>query len=89
VRLRRGIFKETGSGTKLDLAERAKVLALPSPDKLMQSWSLSFPGGRSTLDLLNTLRELENWKVAIMEWRSIFVAVWTNAGDVSFRHCGV
>jgi hypothetical protein len=23
--------------------------------------SLSFPGGRSTLDLLNTLRELENW----------------------------
>ncbi|MCS5826977.1 recombinase family protein [Klebsiella pneumoniae subsp. pneumoniae] len=40
-----GIFKETGSGTKLDRAERKKVRRLPSPDKLMQSWSLSFPGG--------------------------------------------
>ncbi|MBD3708885.1 recombinase family protein [Klebsiella pneumoniae] len=39
-----GIFKETGSGTKLDRAER-KSWRLPSPDKLMQSWSLSFPGG--------------------------------------------
>lgn len=32
-----GIFKETGSGTKLDRAERKKVPRLPSPDKLMQS----------------------------------------------------
>ncbi|WP_252146630.1 recombinase family protein [Escherichia coli] len=41
-----GIFKETGSGTKLDRAERKKVLgACPVQTKLMQSWSLSFPGG--------------------------------------------
>ncbi len=40
-----GIFKETGSGTKLDRAERKKVLALAQSDKLMQSRSLSFPGG--------------------------------------------
>ncbi|STG11717.1 resolvase [Escherichia coli] len=44
-----------------------KSWRLPSPDKLMQSWSLSFPGGGARpLDLLNTLRELENWKVSVI-----------------------
>lgn len=59
-----GIFKETGSGTKLDRAERKKVLALAQSRQIdailvteLSRW------GRSTLDLLNTLRELENWKV--------------------------
>ena len=88
-----GIFKETGSGTKLDRAERKKVLALAQSRQIdailvteLSRW------GRSTLDLLNTLRELENWKVSDShEWNGVrsFVAVWTNAGDVSFRHCGV
>ncbi|WP_256939957.1 recombinase family protein, partial [Klebsiella pneumoniae] len=60
-----GIFKETGSGTKLDRAERKKVLALAQSRQIdailvteLSRW------GRSTLDLLNTLRELENWKVS-------------------------
>ncbi|RRE28102.1 recombinase family protein [Klebsiella pneumoniae] len=61
-----GIFKETGSGTKLDRAERKKVRRLPSPDKLMQSVTELSRWGRSTLDLLNTLRELENWKVSVI-----------------------
>ncbi|WP_407205214.1 recombinase family protein [Enterobacter cloacae] len=63
-----GIFKETGSGTKLDRAERKKVRRLPSPDKLMQSRLVTELSrwGRSTLDLLNTLRELENWKVSVI-----------------------
>ncbi len=62
-----GIFKETGSGTKLDRAERKKVLALAQSRQIdailvteLSRW------GRSTLDLLNTLRELENWKVSVM-----------------------
>ena len=53
-----GIFKETGSGTKLDRAERKKVLALAQSRQIdailvteLSRW------GRSTLDLLNTLRE--------------------------------
>ncbi|MEH8765285.1 recombinase family protein [Klebsiella pneumoniae] len=50
--------------------------------------------GRSTLDLLNTLRELENWKVSVIAMNGMAFDlsspyVWTNAGDVSFRHCGV
>lgn len=62
-----GIFKETGSGTKLDRAERRKVMALAQARKIdavlvteLSRW------GRSTVDLLNTLRELEGWKVSVI-----------------------
>ncbi|MBB5704550.1 DNA invertase Pin-like site-specific DNA recombinase [Ochrobactrum daejeonense] len=61
------IFKETGSGTKLDRAERRKVMALAQARKIdavlvteLSRW------GRSTIDLLNTLRELEGWKVSVI-----------------------
>ncbi|PRA80964.1 DNA resolvase [Ochrobactrum sp. MYb29] len=61
------IFKETGSGTKLDRAERRKVVALAQARKIdavlvteLSRW------GRSTIDLLNTLRELESWKVSVI-----------------------
>ncbi|WP_407233131.1 recombinase family protein [Escherichia coli] len=41
-----GIFKETGSGTKLDRAERKKVLALAQSRQIDAiPGSLSFPGG--------------------------------------------
>lgn len=60
-------FKETGSGAKLDRAERKKVLALAQARQIdailvteLSRW------GRSTIDLLNTLRELENWKVSVI-----------------------
>ncbi len=44
-----------------------KSRRLPSPDKLMQSPVTELSRwGRSTLDLLNTLRELENWKVSVI-----------------------
>ncbi|MFU8494202.1 recombinase family protein, partial [Klebsiella pneumoniae] len=68
-----GIFKETGSGTKLDRAERKKVLALAQSRQIdailvteLSRW------GRSTLDLLNTLRELEG-TVAKLAMRQRFV----------------
>lgn len=61
------IFKETGSGTKLDRAERRKVMALAQARKIdavlvteLSRW------GRSTVDLLNTLRQLEGWKVSVI-----------------------
>ena len=60
-------FKETGSGTKLDRAERKKVMALAQARQIdvvvvteLSRW------GRSTIDLLNTLRELEGWKVSVI-----------------------
>ncbi|MCL5521704.1 recombinase family protein, partial [Citrobacter cronae] len=50
-----------------DRAERKKVLALAQSRQIdailvteLSRW------GRSTLDLLNTLRELENWKVSVI-----------------------
>nr|WP_320159259.1 recombinase family protein [Klebsiella michiganensis] len=61
-----GIFKETGSGTKLDRAERKKVGACPVRQIDAITVTELSRWGRSTLDLLNTLRELENWKVSVI-----------------------
>lgn len=61
------IFKETGSGTKLDRAERRKVMALAQARKIDAVLVTELPRwGRSTVDLLNTLRELEGWKVSVI-----------------------
>ena len=61
------VFKETGSGTKLDRAERKKILALAQAREIdcvlvteLSRW------GRSTIDLLGTLRELQSWKVSVI-----------------------
>jgi putative DNA-invertase from lambdoid prophage Rac len=62
-----GVFRETGSGAKLDRAERRKVMALAQARRIdavlvteLSRW------GRSTLDLLETLRELEAWQVSVI-----------------------
>lgn len=62
-----GVFKETGSGAKLDRAERKKVMALAQRREVdavlvteLSRW------GRSTLDLLHTLKELESWRVSVI-----------------------
>lgn len=61
------VFKETGSGTKLDRAERKKIMKLAQAREIdsvlvteLSRW------GRSTIDLLGTLRELESWKVSVI-----------------------
>ncbi len=61
------VFKETGSGTKLDRTERKKILALAQAREIdcvlvteLSRW------GRSTIDLLSTLRELESWNVSVI-----------------------
>ena len=61
------MFKETGSGVKLDRAERRKVMALAQRREIdavlvteLSRW------GRSTLDLLHTLTELESWRVSVI-----------------------
>jgi len=62
-----GVFRETGSGSKLDRAERRKVLALARARQIdavlvteLSRW------GRSTLDLLETLRALEAQRVSVV-----------------------
>jgi DNA invertase Pin-like site-specific DNA recombinase len=62
-----GVFRETGSGAKLDRIERRKVLALAQRREIdavlvteLSRW------GRSTLDLLHTLKELETQRVSVI-----------------------
>jgi DNA invertase Pin-like site-specific DNA recombinase len=62
-----GIYKETGSGVKLDRVERKKVMALAQASRLdavlvteLSRW------GRSTLDLVQTLRDLESQRVSVI-----------------------
>ncbi|WP_241379630.1 recombinase family protein, partial [Klebsiella pneumoniae] len=59
------ILKEKGSVNKRGRAERKQVLALAQSRQMDAILVTELSrGGRSTLDLLNTLRELENWKVS-------------------------
>lgn len=58
---------ETASGTKNDRKERAKVIALAQARKIdavlvteLTRW------GRSTMDLLNTLQQLNEWNVSVV-----------------------
>lgn len=62
-----GVYMETGSGRRLDRIERKKVLALAQRREIeailvteLSRW------GRSTVDLLNSLRDLESWEVSII-----------------------
>jgi DNA invertase Pin-like site-specific DNA recombinase len=62
-----GTFKETGSGVKLDRAERRCVMALAQARRIdavlvteLSRW------GRSTTDLLATLQELEARRVSVI-----------------------
>ena len=75
-----GIFKETGSGVKLDRAERKKVMPLAQTRQIdavlvteLSRW------GRSTLDLLHTLQELEARRVSV-------IAMSGMAFDLSTSH---
>ncbi|WP_228025375.1 recombinase family protein [cf. Phormidesmis sp. LEGE 11477] len=62
-----GVWKETASGTKQNRVERQKVMELAQARKIdailvteMTRW------GRSTLDLIQTLQELQNWDVSLI-----------------------
>jgi DNA invertase Pin-like site-specific DNA recombinase len=62
-----GIFRETGSGVRLDRAERKRVLALVQRHEIdavlvteLSRW------GRSATDLLATLKELEARRVSLV-----------------------
>jgi putative DNA-invertase from lambdoid prophage Rac len=62
-----GTFKETGSGVKLDRTERRRVMALAQARRIdavlvteLSRW------GRSTTDLLATLKDLEARRVSVI-----------------------
>src|SRR4051795_5059128 len=63
-----GIFKETGSGVRLDRAERRKVMALAQARRIdaVLVTELSRWGRSTTTDLLPTLKELEARRVSVV-----------------------
>ena len=76
-----GLFKETGSGTKLDRAERRKVMALAQARRIdavlvteLSRW------GRSTPDLLHTLKELEAQRVSVIAMNGLAFDLTTPHG---------
>src|SRR4051794_32615749 len=76
-----GTFKETGSGVKLDRAERRKVMALAHARQIdallvteLSRW------GRSTTDLLATLKELEARRVSVAALNGVTF-------DLATPHC--
>lgn len=76
-----GIYKETGSGAKLDRAERKKVMVLAQARQIdavlvteLSRW------GRSTMDLLHTLRELEARRVSLIAMSGMAFDLGTATG---------
>lgn len=62
-----GIYKEVGSGAKLDRIERKKIMGLAQARKIdlvlvteLSRW------GRSSIDLLDTLGNLSSWQVSLI-----------------------
>jgi DNA invertase Pin-like site-specific DNA recombinase len=75
-----GVFMETGSGVKADRVERRKIMALAQRREIdavlvteLSRW------GRSTLDLLHTLQDLEAWRVSVIAMNGL-------AFDLATRH---
>lgn len=76
-----GVFKETGSGVRLDRVERRKIMALAQARHIdavlvteLSRW------GRSTLDLLETMRELEARRVSVIALNGMTFDLGTATG---------
>jgi DNA invertase Pin-like site-specific DNA recombinase len=76
-----GIYKETGSGARVDRVERKKVIALAQRREIdavlvteLSRW------GRSTVDLLHTLEDLQAWRVSVIALNGLAFDLSTAAG---------
>ena len=76
-----GIYKETGSGAKVDRVERRKVIALAQRREIdaMLVTELS-RRGRSTSDLLHTLEDLQAWRVSVIALNGLAFDLSTAGG---------
>lgn len=75
------IYKETGSGARMDRIERRKVIALAQRREIdavlvteLSRW------GRSTVDLLHTLEDLQAWRVSVIALNGLAFDLSTAAG---------
>lgn len=78
-----GVWKETASGTKDSRKERQEILALAQARKLdvilvteLTRW------GRSTIDLIHTLQELQSWGVSLIAQSGLQFDLTTSQGKL-------
>jgi DNA invertase Pin-like site-specific DNA recombinase len=78
-----GVFKETGSGAKLDREQRAKVMGLAQARQIdailvteLSRW------GRSTQDLVQTLDDLHAWGVSVLAQTGLSFDLSTASGKL-------
>ena len=76
-----GLYKETGSGARADRVQRRKVIALAQRREIdavlvteLSRW------GRSTVDLLHTLEDLQAWRVSVIALNGLAFDLSTAAG---------
>lgn len=78
-----GVWKETASGSKDNRKERQKILALAQARKLdivlvteLTRW------GRSTMDLIHTLQQLQSWGVSLIAQSGLQFDLGTSQGKL-------
>lgn len=78
-----GVWKETASGSKNSRKERQQILALAQARKLdivlvteLTRW------GRSTLDLIHTLQQLQSWGVSLIAQSGLQFDLGTSQGKL-------
>lgn len=78
-----GVFREIGSGAKLDRAERKRVMALAQDRRIdlvlvteLTRW------GRSTIDLMQTLQALQTWGVSLIAQTGLTFDLVTPHGKI-------
>ena len=78
-----GVWKETGSGARTDRAERKKVMSIAQARKVdailvteMTRW------GRSTIDLIQTLQDLQTWNVSLIAQSGLQFDLRTSQGKL-------
>lgn len=78
-----GVWKETASGSKDSRKERLEILALAQARKLdivlvteLTRW------GRSTMDLINTLQQLQSWGVSLIAQSGLQFDLGTSQGKL-------
>ncbi len=76
-----GIWKETGSGAKENRKERQEILSLAQARKIdiilvteLTRW------GRSTIDLIHTLQQLQSWGVSLIAQSGLQFDLGTSQG---------
>jgi putative DNA-invertase from lambdoid prophage Rac len=77
------VFKETASGARNDRIERKKVMALARNHEIdailvteLSRW------GRSTQDLVQTLDDLQSWKVSVLAQHGLTFDLHTASGKL-------